>query len=51
MSPFVNWECNIKRIIQLSKVKHLDGYNRFDLTKLLPEGTDFIGIELGVAAG
>jgi hypothetical protein len=35
----------------LSKVKHLDGYNRFDLTKLLPDGADFIGIELGVAAG
>ena len=35
----------------MSKVKHLDGYNRFDLTKLLPDGVDFIGIELGVAAG
>lgn len=35
----------------MSKVKHLDGYNRFDLTKLLPDGSDHIGIELGVAAG
>ena len=35
----------------MSKVKHLEGYNRFDLTKLLPDGADFIGIELGVAAG
>ena len=35
----------------MSAVKHLEGYNRFDLTKLLPDGGDFIGIELGVAAG
>ena len=31
--------------------KKLKGYNRFDLINLLPEGSNFKGIELGVAAG
>ena len=35
----------------MDNVKHLDGYNRFDLTKLLPDGSRYIGIELGVAGG
>ena len=35
----------------MNNVKHLDGYNRFDLTQLLPHGSGYIGIELGVAAG
>jgi len=32
-------------------MKKLDGFNRFDISKLLGGGSDFIGIELGVAAG
>ena len=35
----------------MSNLRMLSGYNRFDLTNLLPDGSDFIGIELGVAAG
>ena len=35
----------------MRKYKKLDGYNRFDLIKLLPNSGDFIGLELGVAAG
>ncbi|MCY4137877.1 MAG: class I SAM-dependent methyltransferase [Rhodobacteraceae bacterium] len=31
--------------------RHLDGYSRFDLIKLLGDRSDCIGIELGVAAG
>ncbi|NNF25326.1 MAG: class I SAM-dependent methyltransferase [Rhodobacteraceae bacterium] len=32
-------------------MKHLAGYTRFDLTNLLGDRTDCVGIELGVAAG
>jgi len=35
----------------MPNLKKLKGYNRFDLINLLPEGSNFKGIELGVAAG
>ena len=38
-----------KRTNELTR--HLDGYSRFDLTKLLGNRSDCVGIELGVAAG
>jgi hypothetical protein len=32
-------------------VKRLEGYYRHDVVRLLPEGSDFVGAELGVAGG
>jgi len=38
-------------MLSMTNFKKLVGYNRFDLINLLPDGSNFKGIELGVAAG